>query len=128
MPHAWIEYSGNIADQTEVETFGQCVHAAMTEALIFPIAGIRIRITRIDDCLVGDMNPDNGFVHLSLRIGEGRDAKTKQEAANLIFDRTSSHLKPLADRARLAYAMEMQEIPSAYSYKMNNLHKHLKAS
>lgn len=127
MPHAWIEFSKNLAEEPEIRAFGQAVHAAMIETGIFPVAGVRIRIQRIDDCLVGDMDPANGFVHLSLRIGEGRDAATQKAAADLIFQRTSTHLKPLADRARLAFAMEMQEIPGAHSYKMNNLRKYISA-
>jgi 5-carboxymethyl-2-hydroxymuconate isomerase len=127
MPHAWIEYSRSIADDAEVQGFGRCVHDAMMETGIFPLAGVRIRINRIDDCIVADGKPENAFVHLAIRIGEGRDMETKQAAADLIFERISAHLKPLADRTPLAVAFEMQEIPGPFSYKMNNLHRHLAA-
>ena len=90
MPHAWIEYSKNIADDAEVQGFGRCVHDAMMETGIFPLAGVRIRINRIDDCIVADGKPENAFVHLAIRIGEGRDMETKQAAADLIFERISA--------------------------------------
>ncbi|MCA1298095.1 5-carboxymethyl-2-hydroxymuconate Delta-isomerase [Stappia indica] len=125
MPHAWIEYSKNIADEAEVGSLGKCVHDAMMETGIFPLAGIRVRINRIDDYLVADCKPENAFVHLAIRIGEGRDMETKTAAADLIFERLSAHLKPLADRTPLAVAFEMQEIRGPHSYKMNNLHRHL---
>ncbi|PLW75343.1 5-carboxymethyl-2-hydroxymuconate Delta-isomerase [Cohaesibacter celericrescens] len=125
MPHAWIEYSTNFADTSEIATFADCVHAAMLETGIFPLAGIRIRVTPITDYIVADKHPDNGFVHLSLRIGEGRDTETRTKAADIIFERTSSHLKPLSDRARLAFAFEMQEIKGPHSYKMNNLRQYI---
>ncbi|WP_289044207.1 hypothetical protein [uncultured Aliiroseovarius sp.] len=125
MPHAWIEYSANLADESEIKSFGECVYNAMVETGIFPVAGIRVRILQIDQSLVGDKDPRNGFVHLQLCVGEGRKNEVLTTASDLLFERTSLHLKPLANRARLAYAMILQEIPGAYSYKMNNLHKHL---
>ncbi|GKY89847.1 hypothetical protein [Sinisalibacter aestuarii] len=124
MPHAWIEYSKNIAEEPELKTFREGVRDAMLETGIFPVAGLRIRLQEVD-CLVGDGNADNAYIHLKIRIGEGRSADVKQNAADLIFTRTSTHLKPLADRGPLAYAFEMQEIPSAYSYKMNNLREYI---
>lgn len=124
MPHAWIEFSPNIGEFPELQSFRECVLEAMMDSGIFPVAGIRIRLQEVD-CLVGDGNPENAYVHLKIRIGEGRTAEVKQAAADLIFERTSGHLKPIADRGPLAYAFELQEIPSAYSYKMNNLRSYI---
>jgi len=127
MPHAWVEYSNNIGAEPELRDIGKAVYDAMLETGIFPIAGIRVRVNRVDEYLVGDLQPDRSFVHLSIRIGEGRDMATKKAAADHIFARFSSHLKPLADRQPLAFAFEMQEIPSAFSYKMNNLRQYISA-
>ncbi len=127
MPHAWVEYSANIENEPEIRALGRCVYDAMIESGIFPVAGIRVRMNRIDSYLVGDLKQEHAFVHLSVRIGEGRSHEVKKAAADLIYERVSSHLKPLADRSPLAFAFEMQEIPSAYSYKMNNLRQYIPA-
>lgn len=127
MPHAWIEYSTNLSEEAEIASFAECVHSAMLETGIFPLAGIRIRITPVADYIVADKHPDNGFVHLSLRIGEGRDIEVRTKAADLIFERTSAHLKSLADRSRMAFAFEMQEIKGPHSYKMNNLRDYIQS-
>lgn len=126
MPHAWVEYSKNIELEDEVETLGKAVYDAMLETKIFPIAGIRVRMTCVEEFLVGDLEPDRSFVHLSIRIGEGRSSDTKKVAADLIFQRLSKHLATLSSRRPLAFAFEMQEIPSEYSYKMNNLRQYIK--
>lgn len=126
MPHAWVEYSDNIGAEKEIKTLGRVVYDAMMETGIFPIAGIRVRITCLTDYLVGDLKPDRSFVHLAVRIGEGRDHDTKKKAADHIFERLSAHLDPLAERCPLAVAFEMQEIPGAYSYKKNNLREYIK--
>jgi len=126
MPHAWVEYSKNIESEEEVKSLGKAVYDVMLDTGIFPVAGIRVRLTCVEKSLVGDLESDRSFVHLAIRIGEGRAEETKKKAADLIFDRLSNHLAPLASRRPLAFAFEMQEIPSAYSYKMNNLREYIK--
>jgi 5-carboxymethyl-2-hydroxymuconate isomerase len=126
MPHAWVEYSKNIEAEEEIKTLGRAVYDAMIETGIFPVAGIRVRVNCIENYLVGDLKEDRSFVHLSIRIGEGRTDDVKAKAADLIFKRLSDHLKPLADRVPLAFAFIMEEIPGKYSYKMNNLRNYIK--
>ena len=127
MPHAWIEYSTRIETTPEIQALGKCLYDAMLETGIFPVAGIRVRITPIANCLVGDLNPENAFVHIALKIGEGRSSETIKAATDRIFERVSAQLKPLADRQPLAVAMELTEIDSRYSYKLNNLRDHMRA-
>lgn len=121
MPHAWIEYSANLSSCEEVRDLGKCIYNAMIETNIFPVAGIRIRINQVDEYLVGDCEKNRGFVHLSMRIGEGRDEKTIKRAADLIFEHACERLKKVSEVRPLAFAFELQEIPSTYSYKMNTI-------
>ena len=127
MPHAWIEYSVNLEDTPELQGLGKCLYDAMLETGIFPVAGVRIRIQPVANCLVGDLTPANAFIHIALRIGEGRTGATIKAATDAIFEQVSLHLKPLADRHPLAVAMELGEIDNRYSYKMNNLRDHMRA-
>lgn len=127
MPHAWIEYSTNIEDTPELKGLGKCLYDAMLDTGIFPTAGVRVRIMPVSNCLVGDLKPKNAFVHIALKIGEGRNSDTIKAATDAIFARVSAQLKPLADRQPLAVAMELGEIDGRYSYKMNNLREHMRA-
>ena len=125
MPHAWIEYSANIKDEPEVQTLKETLYRAALETGIFPIGGIRVRAQVIDDYIVGDAHPDNGFVHIVLRIGSGRDMDVKKAAADRAFAQIKEHLKSLAKRAPLAVAFEVQEMSVDLNYKFNNLHEHI---
>jgi len=127
MPHAWIEYSVNIEDTPELQDLGKCLYDAMLQTGIFPVAGVRIRIQPVVNCMIGDLTPANAFIHIALRIGEGRTNETIKAATDAIFERVSHHLKPLADRQPLAVAMELSEIDGRYSYKMNNLRDYMRA-
>lgn len=126
MPHAWIEVSANIADEPEVRQIKRLVYDAALETGIFPLGGIRVRFEVIDDYLVGDGDPANGFVHIVLRIGAGRDIATRKAAADRVFERVRTLLKPLHDRIPLAVAFEVQEMSEDLNYKFNNLHEHIK--
>lgn len=127
MPHAWIEYSVNIEDTPELQGLGECLYKAMLETGIFPVAGVRIRIQPVANCMIGDLSSANAFIHIAFRIGEGRTTETVKAATDAIFKRVSHHLRPLADRQPLAVAMELGEIDSRYSYKMNNLRDYMLA-
>lgn len=127
MPHAWIEYSINIENTSEVSGLGRCLYDAMVETGIFPVAGIRVRLMPVANSLIGDLRPENSFVHVALKIGEGRTSEVIKAATDAIFARISAQLKPLADRQPLAVAMVLDEIDGRYSYKMNNLRKYMAA-
>ncbi|MFW8566573.1 5-carboxymethyl-2-hydroxymuconate isomerase [Orrella sp. 11846] len=126
MPHAWIEYSKNIKDRSEIKTLKHTVYRSALESGIFPVGGVRVRSQMIDDYIVGDDHPDNSFVHIVLRIGAGRDLETKKKAADMIFEAVKAHLKPLHEAVPLAVAFEVQEMSADLNYKYNNLHEYIK--
>lgn len=126
MPHAWIECSSNIQNEPEVRSLKQLVYRASLDAGIFPVGGVRVRFQVIDDYIVGDDHPDNSFIHVVLRIGAGRDLPTKKAAADAVFEKITAHMAPLANRAPLAVAFEVQEMSADLNYKFNNLHEHIK--
>jgi 5-carboxymethyl-2-hydroxymuconate isomerase len=125
MPHMWIECSSNIENEPEVRSLKKALYEAVVKAEIFPVAGIRIRMTAIDDYIVGDASPENSFIHVVLRMGVGRDEATQRQAAEDIFAAIKGHLQSLSDRKPLAVAFEMQEMHPTLNFKFNNLRSHM---
>lgn len=125
MPHVWIECSSNIRNEPEVLSVKNALYDAVVKAEIFPVAGIRIRMTVIDDYIVGDANPENSFIHVVLRMGVGRDEATQRTSAEAMFEKIKSHLQPLSDRKPLAVAFEVQEMHPKLNFKFNNLRSHM---
>lgn len=125
MPHIWIECSKNLVDEPEVKALKQVIYEAALETGIFPIGGIRVRFQTIDDYIVGDGDPSNGFVHVILRIGHGRDLETRRAAADHVFGKVKTLLAPLNERAPLAVGFELQEMSADHNYKYNNLHEYI---
>ena len=85
MAHIVIEYSANLRGQFDLDGFLRAVHGAALATGVFPIGGIRTRAYAAEHYVIADANPDNAFVHISLRVGHGRDVETRKRACEAIF-------------------------------------------
>lgn len=126
MAHIVIEYSANLRGQFDLDAFLQAVHGAALATGVFPIGGIRTRAYEAQHYVVADANPDNAFVHISLRVGHGRDVETRKRACEAIFQTACQQLGPVYERLPLGIALEMQEIDPVLTFKKNNLHDYVK--
>lgn len=126
MAHIVIEYSANLRDRLDLPAFLAEVHQAALASGVFPIGGIRTRAYEAKHYVIADGHPDNAFVHLSLKVGHGRDLETRKRACEIIFNAVSRHLAPLFEQLPLGIALEMQEIDPVLTFKKNNLHEYVK--
>src|ERR1700740_1210718 len=99
MAHIVIEYSANLRGQFDLDGFLRAVHGAALATGVFPIGGIRTRAYEAQPYVIADANPDNAFVHISLRVGHGRDVDTRKRACEAIFDMPCRQLPPGFERA-----------------------------
>src|SRR5438270_13637473 len=102
MPHFTIEYSGNLDTCLDMAEVVEVVRKAAVETGIFPLGGIRVRAIKCEHYAIGDGNPDFAFLDMVLRLGEGRDLKTRQAAGEHIFRALSAHLDPVFAQSRFA--------------------------
>jgi len=126
MAHIVIEYSANLRGQLDLPVFLRTVHEAALATGVFPIGGIRTRAYEAQDYVIADAHPDNAFVHISLRVGHGRDVDTRKRACEAIFAAAVKVLDGVYERLPLGIALEMQEIDPVLTFKKNNLHEYVK--
>ncbi len=122
MPHFILEYSRNLEPALDVEGLFQKLRTAALETGIFPPGGIRFRAYACALYLVADGDPQNGFVHLTLKLGHGRPLEVKRSAGEKLFSALTEHLNPLFETRPLAISFEMRELDPELSFKKNNLH------
>lgn len=127
MPHIVVEYSANLRDALDLDSLLGRLHDAALETGVFPIGGLRTRAAERRDYRIADGDPANGFVHVLLKIGHGRDLDTRKRAAGHVFDALCGHLGPLFERTPLGISLEVQEIDPDLNFKKNNLHEHVAA-
>jgi 5-carboxymethyl-2-hydroxymuconate isomerase len=126
LAHIVIEYSSNLLGQFDLDGFARAVHGAALATGVFPIGGIRTRAYEAKHYVIADGNPDNAFVHISLRVGHGRDVDTRKRACEAIFAVACQELGAVFERLPLGIALEMQEIDPVLTFKKNNLHEYVK--
>ena len=126
MPHFTIEYSANLDREVDMAKLVEMVRKAAVETRIFPLGGIRVRAVRCEHFAIGDGNPDFAFLDMLLRLGEGRDLKSRKEAGEHIFRALSAHLDPVFAKRKFALSFDMQINDKETSWKRNNIHEALK--
>jgi 5-carboxymethyl-2-hydroxymuconate isomerase len=126
MPHILIEYSSNLDGQLDFPVFLTALRDTALSTGVFPLGGIRVRAYRADHYVIADGHSDNGFVHIMLRVGHGRDLATRKQACEVIFAKACEHLAALYERIPLGISLEMQEVDPVLTCKKNNLHEYVK--
>lgn len=127
MPHVVVEFSANLRGRADVPRLLRVLHDAAIATGVFPRGGTRTRAEERTDYLIADAHPDNAFVHVTLRIGHGRDLATRRRAGQAVFDALLAELAPAFDATPLAISFEITEIDPDLSWKHNNVHLYVEA-
>ena len=123
MPHFILEYSANLEAEIQIPRLFEKLHEAALATGVFPLGGIRSRALRCEHYRISDGDPHQGFVHLTLKVGTGRDLKTLQVVGEKIFQTLTQHLQPVYDQWFMGISFEMVELHPDLNFKQNNIHQ-----
>ncbi|MFC1233597.1 5-carboxymethyl-2-hydroxymuconate Delta-isomerase [Vibrio sp. F74] len=126
MPHFVVEYSANIEQELDLPDLLKVLNETAVSTGVFPLGGIRSRAYKADDFRVAEGDPENGFIHLTVKVGSGRSMETLKEAGDIIFAAFTACLQPIFDERYLSIGFEMTELHPTLNYKKNNIHEKLK--
>lgn len=125
MPHLMIDYSANVEPDVDMGAFCDTLRDVAASIDAFPLAGVKVRAVRVDHYAIADGNPEHGFIDISVRIREGRDMQTKQNAAQKLFDAANEFVAGVMQRRSLALSLELRDIDAALSPKSGSIRKYL---
>ena len=125
MPHLMIDYSANVGPDVDMGALCDTLRDVAASIDVFPLAGVKVRAVRVDHYAIADGNPEHGFIDISVRIREGRDMETKQNAAQKIFDAANEFVADVMQRRSLALSLELRDIDAALSPKSGSIRKYL---
>lgn len=74
---------------------------------------------------MADAKHDYGFIHMTLKVGAGRDLATRKKVADQLFATIKEHFADLQAKRLLALSFEMEELNADLNYKQNNIHAFL---
>ena len=122
MAHFIYEYSDNLPKELlDLAGLMEKMHQVAADSGIFPLSGIRSRAMCCEEFRVGDGNPDNGFVNLSIKVGRGRDEYTRHNIAETFFALMVDHLQPILQRQGLSISLEMRELEVRVKFNHKNI-------
>lgn len=124
MAHIIVEYSASLRERLDLHSFLSALHQAALDTGIFPVGGMRTRAYEAEHYVIADGHPENGFVHMTVKVGAGRDTETRKRACESIFEAACRHLGPTFAASPLGISLEMREIDPVLTFKKNNLHEY----
>ena len=125
MPHFQIEYSGNLEAVVDIGQLCEVIRARAATIETFPMAGIRVRATRVDHVAMADGDAKHGFIDLSVRLREGRADDVKRDAIDQIFATLKDFMTPVMASRSIALSAEMRDIDANLSPKFGTIRDHL---
>ncbi|NCW64617.1 MAG: 5-carboxymethyl-2-hydroxymuconate Delta-isomerase [Rhodobacteraceae bacterium] len=125
MPHLMIDYSANVEPDVDIGGLCNTLRGVAASIDAFPLAGVKVRAVRVEHYAIADGNPEHGFIDISVRIREGRDMETKQNAAQKIFEAANEFVADVMQRRSLALSLELRDIDAALSPKSGSIRKYL---
>jgi 5-carboxymethyl-2-hydroxymuconate isomerase len=127
MPHIIVEYNSAIERAANISDLTDKLHSCAVAHDALPIGGIRTRAYAADNAKVGDGAPENGFIYITLRLGEGRSAEVKKDIGDQLFGVLESFTQQIftAD-IPLSLGLEIQDIEKEWTWKKNNIHRIIK--
>lgn len=124
MPHLTIEYSSNL--QTDVTALCRALHTALVQSGLFELGAIRVRARPCPQYAIADLLPENSFADLILRLGQGRSQDDCKLIGAMLMQVAEAHFAPLLALPHFALSLEVQEISSTLSWKVNAIHPRLR--
>jgi 5-carboxymethyl-2-hydroxymuconate isomerase len=123
VPHLVVEYTANLKREGDIPSLLRKANRVLIDlGGVFPTGGIRSRAIEITDWCIADGEDDYAFVHVTLKIGAGREDAVKHRATDALFEMIKAHFADLYAKRYLALSMELVEFSEGGTYKHNNLH------
>ncbi len=126
MPHVTVEYSSNLDGKVDMPALCDTIRKAVLATGIFELGAVRVRAIRCEAYSIADAMPENSFIDISLRMGEGRSMEIKKTAGTAISYSAGTFLDKLFQTPHFALSVEVREISSELSWKKNAMHARLR--
>ena len=117
MPHISLEYTENIQTIIKSDIFDKLI-TIIIQAAEVKYENCKSRAVKIKDYYIGSKNNNEGFVHLKIKILEGRTEKIKNKIAKKSLKTLKSYFKNTKVH-NIQYSIEIQEMKKGNYFTTN---------
>ena len=126
MPHFIVEATDNLKKDVNFQPLFAQIHDYLASTGIFPLGGIRSRVHWVDIYRMADGKEDDGFIHITLKIGAGRSTDDLINIGETLFKQLTDYFQSLFEKRYFALSFEMTELHEVLNFKKNNIHLRFK--
>lgn len=117
MPHLRLEYTGNIEQEVDFDHLLASLHSILASVAGVSVDNCKSRAIRLDAYRAGSGGEDQAFVHLSVRMFEGRPLEVRQEVGRQALGALETAYAPSLASLDLQITVEVAEIERATYFK-----------
>ncbi len=121
MPHVILQFSKDVCDQRTAETFFEKAHEFLVKALPTQLSSCKSRALEHNVFCVGEGNPENAFIHLTLKVLPGRAPETLEKVSQGLLTLLTEHLKKEGmTHKKTGLSVEIQELSYYHKTSLND--------
>jgi 5-carboxymethyl-2-hydroxymuconate isomerase len=110
VPQIRLEYTSNLDPVPHVDTLLDDVHRALNTIAGVKLDNCKSRVNVLDRFYVADGAADHAFVHLEVRLLEGRSDSVKQELGNALLEGLKRYFDVEQTGQRVQATVEIADI------------------
>jgi 5-carboxymethyl-2-hydroxymuconate isomerase len=118
MPHLVLEYSANVPDEPDFDLVLQRLHETMTTVGPFDLSNVKSRAVRREPFRVADGASDRAFVHLTVSVLAGREARVLRETGDALLAVLRESFPRARAERRCDLTVEMREMQAGLYFKV----------
>jgi 5-carboxymethyl-2-hydroxymuconate isomerase len=114
MPQVILEFSANVIEINNLSDLFLYCHEILASRLPTAIATCKSRAIKSDIYCIGDGDPRNAFVHLTLKVLPGRSDDTLRKIGESIMEKLTGHFSESLSKLNLQITLEILELKKNY--------------
>jgi len=117
MPHLRLEYTANVPQKVDFDALFSELHHTLANVGGASLGNCKGRAFRLDDYFVADGQAAVAFVHLDVRVLEGRSDEWKQTVGAALMNVLKAHYTPSGVGPAVQLTLEIQDIHKSAYFK-----------
>lgn len=118
MPHLVLEYSSNLSQKKHLEQLFPLLHQTVALISSANLESCKTRVIEQTSYYIGDGQTSNAFVHLEIRLAEGRTLLVKKDLGEKMLEILRLHFSNSLKDFHLQITVEVKEFQKNLYFKI----------
>jgi 5-carboxymethyl-2-hydroxymuconate isomerase len=120
MPQLILEYSANVLEQNNFTQLFKTCHEILAQKLPADLGSCKSRAIQHNIYYVGNGEPNNAFVHVSLKCMEGRSEEILQNMTQEILNVLQNHFAGSLKKLNLQISLQLGELSAKRYFRVSS--------